>query len=248
MIDSVIDSRWFRRHPAADGPATKRLVCLPHAGGAASTFHSWSGRLGNGVELLAAKYPGRHERIGESSLESMTELADAVTEALLPFADLPLSLFGHSMGSYVAHEVACRLEGVHGVRLEGLYLSGARAPHLFEPKAAYLGGDEAVLDEVRRLGGTEAALLTDPDLFELVMPAIRADFRIMGAYRPNALVVHCPMVAYVGDRDLDVAPADMAAWADLASGSFDMTVFPGDHFYLVGQPDGLMRDLAARIA
>ncbi|MFI6849620.1 alpha/beta fold hydrolase [Kitasatospora sp. NBC_00085] len=248
MIKSAVESRWFRRYPQSDGRTVQRLVCLPHAGGTASAFHGWADHLGGGVEVLATRYPGRQERIAEDCITSMAELAEAVTQALLPFLDLPVHLFGHSMGASLGYEVALKLEREHGVQPAGLYVSARKAPHQVTPRSTYLGGDEAVIEEVIRLGGTEAELLRDPDLYELVMPALRADFEIVGTYRARpARPVNCPVVGYVGDRD-EITPADMAAWVDVSTASFDLTVFPGDHFYLMDQRDALVRDLAARIA
>ncbi|KJS54215.1 thioesterase II family protein [Streptomyces rubellomurinus] len=249
MTVTTVDSAWFRRYPAPAGRPTGRLVCLPHAGGTASVFHPWAQQLGPGVELLAARYPGRQERIAEPCIESMPALADAVTAALLPLVDVPVALFGHSMGASLAYEVALRLENLHGVRLSGLYVSSRMAPHRVQPKEAYLGGDPAIVEEVRRLGGTDADLLADPDLYDLVMPAIRADFRIVGTYHPRpAHPVHCPVAAYTGDRDPGIRPEDMRAWADVTTEGFELSVLPGDHFYLNGQRDALVRDLAARLA
>ncbi|MEV7184271.1 alpha/beta fold hydrolase [Kitasatospora sp. NPDC093102] len=240
---------WFRRHPAPDGRPARRLVCLPHAGGSAGLFHPWAGRLGPGVELLAARYPGRQERIAEPCAQSMPELADALTAALLPELDLPIALFGHSMGASLAYEVALRLERLHGVRPYGLYVSARRAPHLVRPKPVYLGGDRAIVEEVRRLGGTDAELLADPDLYELVMPAIRADFRIVGTYHPQpGHPVHCPVAGYLGDGDPEVGPEDLRGWSEVTAGGFELVVLPGDHFYLNWQRDALVRDLAARLA
>ncbi|MFG3228679.1 thioesterase II family protein [Kitasatospora sp. NPDC048194] len=248
MIESAVDSRWFRRYPPVGSRTAKRLVCLPHAGGTASAFHGWADRFGGGVEVLAARYPGRQERIAEDSITGMGELADAVTEALIPFLDLPVHLFGHSMGASLGYEVALKLEREHGVRPAGLYVSARKAPHRVTPKPTHLGGDEAVIEEVLRLGGTEAQLLDDPDLYDLVMPALRADFELVGTYHARpAHPVSCPVVGYVGDRD-EITPADLAAWADVTTASFDLTVFPGGHFYLADQRDALLRDLAARIA
>ncbi|GAA2800966.1 alpha/beta fold hydrolase [Kitasatospora sp. CM 4170] len=248
MIESAVDSRWFRRYPPPDGDVARRLVCLPHAGGAASAFHGWADHFASGVEVLATRYPGRQERIAEECITGMPELADAVTEALLPLLDVPVYLFGHSMGASLGYEVALRLERDHGVRLAGLFVSARKAPHRVNPEPTYLGGDEALIQEVLGLGGTEAQLIRDPDLFELVMPALRADFRIVGTYRAQpGHPVHCPVVGYVGDRDGGIDPVDMAAWADVAAASFDLTVFPGDHFYLLGERDALLRDLAARL-
>ncbi|MFJ9845018.1 thioesterase II family protein [Kitasatospora sp. NPDC101155] len=249
MIESAVESRWFRRYPPRGGVVAKRLVCLPHAGGTAGMFHGWAGELGPGVEVLATRYPGRQERFGEECVTSMKELTDEVVRALLPLSDVPLHLFGHSMGASLGYEVALRMENEHGVRLAGLHVSSRKAPHRVDSPPVHLGGDAAIIETVAGLGGTEAGLLGDPDLYELVMPALRADFEIVGTYlaRPGYPVA-CPVAAYVGDRDPGVSPVDMAAWADVASGGFDLTVYPGDHFYLALQRDALLHDLAARIA
>lgn len=240
-------SCWFRRHPAATGPRL-RLVCLPHAGGAASYFHSWGAAFGPEVEVLAARYPGRQDRIADPMPDDMGSLADAVSAALPPYLDRPLALFGHSMGASLAYEVALRLEDRHGVRPAGLFVSGREAPHRVTPRDLHLRDDRQLVAEVRRLGGADAALLEDPELRELVLPAIRSDFKVAGTYRaPAPVPVGCPVVAYVGDDDPDVEVDEMALWSEVATGGFSLQVFPGGHFYLDAQRDAVIHDLAGRI-
>ncbi|WP_411107416.1 thioesterase II family protein [Streptomyces sp. cmx-4-9] len=241
-------ARWFRRASRSTAPRL-RLVCLPHAGGTASFFHSWAGAFGSEVEVLSARYPGRQDRIAEPCLDSMDELADALVEALPPLLDRPLALFGHSMGASLAYEVALRLEARHGVRLQGLHVSSRAAPHRAAPSGVHLLDDEAVVRYVRALGGSEAAVLDDPDLRELVLPAIRSDFRIVGTYRAaSPIPVQCPVFGYVGDRDPGVGVSDMKAWSEVAPEGFVLRVLSGDHFYLVPRQDELVGELTSRMA
>lgn len=241
------ESTWFRRYRVARPRA--RLLCLPHAGGSASFFHSWGHALGADIEVLAARYPGRQERIAEPCVESMESLAESITRELLPYTDVPLAVFGHSMGASLAYEVGVRLEKRYGTALRGLFVSCRQAPHRVEPERHDLRGDEAVVAEVRRLGGTDPGLLTDPDLRELLLPAMRADFRIVGTYEARPVIpLGCPVVGYLGESDPDVTEGDMRAWRDATTVEFDLRTFSGGHFYLADEKESVVRDIAGRLA
>lgn len=103
-----------------------RLVCLPHAGGSASSYFSMSAALTPSVETLSVQYPGRYDRRKEPCIESIPELAEAIFTALFEWADRPLALFGHSMGAVLAFEVARRLEQRMGKPPVRLFPAGRR--------------------------------------------------------------------------------------------------------------------------
>ncbi|WP_371101095.1 thioesterase II family protein [Streptomyces sp. PU_AKi4] len=240
-------SVWFRRYPTA-GPVRLRLVCMPHAGGTATFFHPWDGAFGDGVEMLATRYPGRQERIAETCLTSMEPLADAVADELTALSDVPVALFGHSMGASLAYEVALRLQASHPEAVAGLFVSAREAPHRVTPKRVHLLDDEGLLDEVRRLGGVDEALLEEPALRDVLLPPLRADFQIAGTYRATAPVpVRCPVAAYAGEGDTGVAPEAVRRWSEVSAGSFDLTVMPGGHFYLIPERDALLKDMSGRL-
>jgi len=238
-----VRSPWFRRYRPIPDPRL-RLVCLPHAGGSASAYRSWPALLPTDVEVLAVQYPGRQDRGHEPYPADMHELADAVTAALDPYLDRPLALFGHSMGASAAHEVALRLPNqlVHS-----LFVSARLPPRHHRPRDPHQD-DDALLADVRALDPAGSAVLDDPDLHELLVPPIRADYRIADTYRPSARpVVDVPVVAYVGDRDPSVNRAQMGAWAEITNAGFDLVVFPGGHFYLKACADRLTGDIGMRL-
>jgi pyochelin biosynthetic protein PchC len=244
----VDGDRWFRRYAVTATPA-RRLLVLPHAGGSASFFHSWGTAFDGDTEVVVARYPGRHDRLTDPCVDSMEELTEQVTEALLPLLDVPLTLFGHSMGASLAYEVALRLTAEHGTRPAALHVSSRKPPHRLTPRRLHEQGDDALIAEVRRLGGTDEALLSDPDLREIVLPAIRADFTVVGTYGPRtADPVGCPVHAYVGDRDPSITIHDMSGWADVAPEGFRLDVLEGGHFYLQDHREPLTRTIAARMA
>lgn len=100
---------WVRELRLSPCPRAQ-LVCMPHAGGAASFFRGWAGALPWDLDLLALQYPGREDRFGEPCARSIDALAGPAAEALVEYARQPLVLFGHSLGAALAYEVALRLE------------------------------------------------------------------------------------------------------------------------------------------
>ncbi|MBV7699711.1 thioesterase II family protein [Streptomyces sp. TRM70350] len=231
-------SEWLRRfapptagrNPAADAP---RLFCFPHAGGAASAFLPLARVLAPTLDVLAAQYPGRQDRWRERPVEDLARLADALTEQVRQEATGTYALFGHSMGAVLAYEVARRLADRHSIRPAALILSGRGAPGGAPNPHDRLTTDEEILRAVRRLGGTTSRVLDDPELRDLAMPALRADYAALGSYAwtpgPPLTV---PVTVLIGDSDPVVAVAHAEAWRHLTTAPTRTHVFTGGHFFL----------------
>lgn len=217
-----------------------RLVCFPHAGGTASFYRGWGDHLPE-AEVLAVRYPGRAERIAEPPPADLPLLAREIAGGLANTAnDVPLVLFGHSMGAAVALETARCLES-RGVRPVHLVASGSRdaeVPDSLDPPDE---DHDSIMRTLVELGGTDPELAADPDFRELVIPYVLGDGRMFHAYahRPEP-ILRCPVTTIVGDADPD---ADRRPWSTLTSGGFAERVVPGDHFYLRDHPPyALLRD------
>jgi surfactin synthase thioesterase subunit len=222
---------WVRRfHPMADAPV--RLVCFPHAGGAASFFHPLSAELRHRADVLCVQYPGRQDRCREPLLDCIADLADGALEALAPWRGQRLALFGHSMGAVIAYEVARRMaaEGHGPVRL---FASGRRAPSAYRDENLHRAGDDVLLDDIRRLDGTPAEVLADEEVLRMALPVLRSDYRAVETYRhPGGAALDCPVTVLTGDRDPRVTDAEARAWAGHTAGGCEVRTYAGGHFFL----------------
>jgi len=222
---------WLRHYHPAPG-ANHRLVCFPHAGGAATYFRPVSAALSPRIDVAAVQYPGRQDRRAEPPVTSIGELADLVTARLRPRLDRPTAFFGHSMGAVLAFEVARRLEA-DGHALTALFVSGRRAPCRTRVETSHLLSDDQLLAEIRGLSGTDASLLADDEIARMILPALRGDYRAAETYRyPPGPDVSCPVHALTGADDPKVTVDEARAWSAHTSASFALRVFPGGHFYL----------------
>lgn len=234
---------WLSRFRPIAQPRL-RLVCFAHAGGGPGAFRSWPDDLPGDVEVYGVRYPGRQDRLADAPIDRMEPLVTAIAEALEPLLDRPVALFGHSMGAWVAYEVALHLSEHRAVDVETLIVSGLVAPHRREPDPKR--DDEELIREVIRLGGCDAELFEHPELRELVLPAIRADFELGRAYLPaRRRQLNCPVLACSGTQDTEASDEGVQAWAELTTGRFVRRSFDGAHFYLVDEQTAVLRELSA---
>lgn len=241
-------SRWLRRfHRTEDAPV--RVVCFPHAGGAAGFYWPLSKALSPRVETLAVQYPGRQDRRAESGFGDIDRLTDGILGALVPLLDgRPLALFGHSMGAVLAYEVARRLEHETRSAPAVLFASGRRAPCRHREETIHLQKDQALMQELRELGGTDPELLEDLDIMRMMLPAIRRDYQAIETYRHESGVeLSCPITVLTGDEDPRTTIDEASDWKRHTTGDCTLEVFSGGHFFLTQHTPDVVRLVTARL-
>jgi medium-chain acyl-[acyl-carrier-protein] hydrolase len=211
-IEQSMGSDWFVV-PRPNPDARIRLFCFPYAGGGAGTYLEWHRTLHPLVELVAVQPPGRGQRRGEAAHRTMDALQADLWPRILPMLDRPYFLFGHSMGSRVAYALALRLRDA-GKRMPTHFIaSGGRAPHLACEPITYDLPDAKFVESLRELDGTPEEILGNPELMELLMPLLRADFEIAELYRADPdIPFGCGASVLGGTGDARVLQEDLNAW------------------------------------
>ena len=214
--------------------ARARLLCIPHAGGSSAVFRPWAALLPAGVELWAVQAPGRGERMTEPPHERIELLVDEVLAALRREPDLPLAVFGHSMGALVGFELSRALRRA-GLPLPVHLFVACHAAPQEPPSRPPTGGlsDDAFIERLSELGGTPDEALRHPELMEVFLPILRSDFRAVEAYAyRDEPPLACPITAIGGDDDRYVAPEELGAWRAQTVRGFTLEIMPGGHFFL----------------
>ncbi|MBO3751468.1 thioesterase [Streptosporangiaceae bacterium NEAU-GS5] len=250
------DASVFR--PLNRPEARRTLICLSFCGGGTGPYRSWAALLDPGTDLALICYPGREGRFAEPYSRTWGELAADTAAAVRAAADRPYVLFGHSMGGWMAFEVATRLEREGGPRPHALVVSACNAPHrgLTErdrfPSTA--DTDDDLIAWMRTGGLLPGYVTADPDMTEMAVDLMRADVAVRDTYHytPGA-VTTAPVQVLHGADDTVIDPAVADEWAVVCRGGLTVTTLPGGHFYtpdvwsrLPTQIGALALDLPAR--
>lgn len=240
--------KWLA--PTRPNPAASlRLFCFPYAGGSSFVFREWADRLPESIEVCAVQLPGRGRRLAEEPFVRFPPLLESLARSLWPLLDKPFVLFGHSLGATIAFELAQALSEQFELEPLHLFVAGRHAPHLPDqnPPTHHLPDDQ-FKEELRRLNGTSAEVLGHPELFEFVMPLLRADFELCETYQyTQREPLQCPITAFGGMADAFVSREQLTAWREHTTATFSLRMLPGDHFFIHSAESMLLQMLALEL-
>jgi medium-chain acyl-[acyl-carrier-protein] hydrolase len=137
------------------------------------------------------------------------------------------------MGALIAFELARHLRREYGVEPVHLFVSGRCSPQTisapFDPEVF----DSELPEMLRRGNGTPEEALENPELMELVLPVLRADWKLCKSYiyTPGP-PFKFPITAFGGLDDHGVPRHLIEGWREHTTGPFILRMLPGDHFFL----------------
>eukprot|EP01048_Picozoa_sp_COSAG05_P022014 COSAG05_NODE_4245_length_1606_cov_18.880557_2_plen_250_part_00 len=215
-------NRWVARPKYGLPPpvvGAVRLFCFTPAGAGPTVYssNSWT-KLPPSIELAPVLLPGRAQRFTEEALRTVEEIAAQALDGLRPaLAERPYALYGHSLGSCVALEFA-RLVAASADLPQPVHVflaaKGAPLTPSSNPMAS-IPGDMDFVRAVQAKYESQAMqmVIDNPDLMEMVLPMMRADFGAAESYVVGtAEPLSVPVSAIGGSKDV-YTEQHFTAWA-----------------------------------
>jgi acyl transferase domain-containing protein/surfactin synthase thioesterase subunit/acyl carrier protein len=233
-----------------------RLFCFPFAGGGSAVYRTWPDSLDKAIEVVAIEPPGRLSRIEERPISDINEFVDELVPKMKEYLDRPFAFFGHCLGGLTMYETARRLIHSTNYRPCHLFVSGARPPDQiadlgpFEERLtrdlmgladfrlnvpAFAQSDD-VFGRIVRHFNIQATdqLLDNPELRSMMLPVIRAEFRMASNYEyENEPPWDIPITCFAAHDDPYVSRRHALGWGYFTDARLEVHIREGAHFAVV---------------
>lgn len=213
-----------------------KLFCLPHAGGFAMYYNQWKRYVDKSIKIIPVELTGRGRRIKEPFYNNFNEaVSDLFNEINMELDGSEFAFFGHSMGSTLAYELTYKIKEMKNQEPINLFLSGRYPPHIRKNKdKLHLLSDKDFTKEIIKYGGMPAEVVKEKKLMEMVIPILKADFKILDSYeytkKDNKL--NCEISVLVGKDDNGAKIEELKEWNEHTNSGCNIFQFDGGHFYV----------------
>ena len=221
-----------------------KLFIFPFAGGAVASYNVWRPYHNPDIEYRAIELAARGRRMREPNYNSIDDAVDDVLRIIKDELTAgPYVLYGHSMGTMIAFELAYKIKksGLPGPK--HIIFSGRCAPQIPRDNKRRLHhlSDDEFKKEMLEMGGTPKEFFEHPELLEVFLPLLRGDFRLTETYihPPKAEPLECNITVLSGKLDED-SREEVEAWKIHTKGNCDIHYYEGDHFFIFDEASQVM--------
>jgi medium-chain acyl-[acyl-carrier-protein] hydrolase len=204
------------------------------------------------IDLLPLSLPGHDGRLNEQLSMDLVILAGELSDELSRQAlDRPFVLLGHSMGGLLVFEIARALRERGHAMPRLLVITGCRPPHTIAVKRQLSAlPDQELIDVLQqRYGGIPPAVRDSPELQALLLPVLRADFRMIETYQyVEGPPLDVPLLILGGTDDPAVSASDLSDWRGYTTQQCNVRLLPGAHFFLFGNDGSQTASPSSRAA
>ncbi len=230
---------------AQDVAAPKvRLLMLPFAGGNATSFYQTMSLLPDDIGALAYQMPGHGNRFSEPLCHSIEELVADLEPEFGMLTELPLVIFGHSLGGRLAFAL-CNEFRNRALPMPKLVVASASRPPdvVIKDPSSHLD-DDAFIAKLQVHGGIPKELVENQGMRELFLPIIKNDMGIFERFsgspdRPFAL----PVAIWAGENDTFAPVQEVIGWNRYFLLQREFHLWEGGHFF----PLNAHADIAQRL-
>jgi surfactin synthase thioesterase subunit len=244
-MNQATPNLWITRSDMSVAPVL-RLFCLPYAGGNAAVFNSWAAWLPKRVQLCALELPGRRRRFSEPAHQSLPLLVQDLTALLMKHVDLPYAVFGISFGALIGFELAHEMNKLGHPPIH-LFVANCRAPHLpDQDPPIHVLSDSDLLTRIQLFGATPDAVFQHPELMKLMLPTLRADFKLAETYTyyPRQSFAF-PITAFLGSEDPALTSEHLTPWREHTHGPYTLEVIRGNHYLVDTGREALLQSICS---
>lgn len=211
-----------------------KLICLPYAGGSAQALKNKLDKfLDSSIEIVLIELPGRGNRFGEKLISDFNELIQNLLQKVLPeISDgMDYALLGYSMGSRIIYVLYYEIVKRKFKKPETMFFCSAIPPKI--PYVRKKLDRESIIQEMKRLGGTDSEVLNNVQLMDIFTPIMRADMYVLYSYVyiEYKEKIQVPIVVQYGSYDGDVIDS-VKRWADYAEGACEFYGYDDGHFFI----------------
>lgn len=211
------------------------VFCFSHAGGMSFAYRDFVATNTTGLyEYIPIDTSGHGKRMGDKLLYRFDEIVDDLYEKVcIKLRDRQeFLLMGHSMGAWIAFEIAKKLQVKKSLSPKLLVLSSNVPARYYNDRVSINAGDDVVRQQLLERNPDLQQFFEDEMLSATFYPIIKADYIAIDNYldsNDDGMKLSCNVLGLLADGDR-FDEKTMEKWEEYIDGVFILKILSGDHF------------------